>query len=1167
MFEGNPIYNSVPTTAPGLEGLRYMLGDAWASLTGGLANPYVPVNQSTFDATLSKHVNGPLYHTMMANMYRQMGYQLGNTVGAMGMAKQFGAMAGLSPEELRRALSGGGAAFGRSFAGQMVMPMLDAALAGAGISGGSMVAAANAVYSQRLHLLSPGIAMDPLNAGQQHQAMGAASAVASMLNGMMSQTTADGHLSLLANSAVTQGFDRQRIAQLAMRAAGMGAFTSYANASLAGGPGVTAGGLGRRLMEASGGVDLAMLDYTAGDFTGGGKDSVLGHDQAQKVKTLTREFTHRMQGITEAMAAMRDLTHEVEGLEDKLSALTNGDWLRSGTGGFAARDAVRTLRAVTAMHDISPTAAIGQLVANRSVLQGAAGFDPSMQALGFNGGGMFGLPAQTELLSSIEEMITARGVRGDPVLANRLRQQGVQAMARNMNTVAGRGAQILAYARQTGIISNEEARSYQDLLASGDRGVMGSTLNRLLVTVFGSAEAGRRFMNDQMQMNTMQQAMNDEAGVFAMQTTIRGADAEFGQRGLAMAAERRLTFTKQLMSEAGMRTWQSDADVQRLTESVARSIQEATAGPGGQPSAEGQRDAAAFKAQVSARIAQGMSPLAAFTATKDAFARNTLTSSYSEVIDVATKRQAAVNNEATLARGGRESYQANVTMQALQRAGLMQGQAGVEIATMIREGRGGEALARVRGLVGGLDASNRSLFGDTLDAAGRYYDTMKETLQDNAAAEVAIAKAHAGQYSADDAAQAYRDVVEAARAYARNKDTAQGYDDFMERYSHSKFSLIFGEDEQKAVLDAVAAGNMGFFRTMGRQAGAIQRAAVANRQDSGHGAHMAGYWGGGAYAGNSKMAMERRNALIKKIADADTEDSLLSAADRDTLGHDAVALFLGEKDWQGLLKQYDPEGKMASRLKKFGAAYSRYESATWASNDLLESYNTAYKNIAKNHGGAVAAHLTKLLQGGIQEEGNVASVAEFLSANGISGKDSDAVLAYTRSLLDLYGAHTATESALSADIKSDTNGFGDDFKVFSKRVQSGSSRASRLLMDKDLQAFISGLALDDASLDEATGKTKKAFDKLWETVSDEEVAAARGLKSSKGLTKEEWTQTALKIVNNKAALNNQDAVDTLSMFKAASGEGVMRVRGEVSIRSGNEQYPAVLDGSIGRFCL
>ena len=82
-------------------------------------------------------------------------------------------------------------------------------------------------------------------------------------------------------------------------------------------------------------------------------------------------------------------------------------------------------------------------------------------------------------------------------------------------------------------------------------------------------------------------------------------------------------------------------------------------------------------------------------------------------------------------------------------------------------------------------------------------------------------------------------------------------------------------------------------------------------------------------------------------------------------------------------------------------------------------------------------------------------------------------------------------------------------------------------------------------------------------MSDEEVAAARGLKSSEGLTSEEWTKTALKVMNTKAANNHEGALETLRLFKAAASEGVTRIRGEITIKSGRDQAPAVLEANIG----
>ena len=599
----NPIYGTMPTIPPGWQGVPYMLGPLVAGMTGGVARPYVPPNMATYDATMAAQVNNPLYKAMMANVYGQLGTQLGTMMGDMGFVQSMGSMAGYSPEAVRRALQGGMGAFARSTMGSLVMPFVDSGLNSMGLTGGSFVAAGQAAFNARMNLMGPGL-VNPYNAGQQHQALAAASATATMLNGIMSQRNKNGEFLPTVDQRVMQGFSREQVSQLVMRAAGMGMFTSHADRGDFD-PRVAhmgVGGIADRLTQAVGDPSFDISTLRLENFDGKTGGGVTSGEAAKKVVAIRKEVERGVQSLTEAMGAMRDLTGFVdEQLMHMLDNVTNGDWARSARGANAARDAIRTLHATTQAYNIDPNAALGQIIANRTALQVAAGFDGSMLSLGFSGGGMFGLGAQTELFTGIEDMISARGVRNDPILAGRLRQQGLQAMARNMNATAGKAAQILAYARQTGVVSEADAAGFAGLLSSGDSGLMGEGLNRLLTTVFGSAEAGRRFMDDSMQMNSMRMAMDDSAGKFAMTLTMNGADAEFRRREQMSAADQRLAFTQRALSESGMNTWQSAEGTARVVDNIVATIR------GDGTDRDRVTDAAAFRQQYDAMVARGPS--------------------------------------------------------------------------------------------------------------------------------------------------------------------------------------------------------------------------------------------------------------------------------------------------------------------------------------------------------------------------------------------------------------------------------------------------------------------------------------------------------------------------------------------------------------------------------
>ena len=1176
MFEGNPIYNTMPVTPPGLEGFRYMFGPAAAAwLFGGQTSPYIAPNQGPYEALMSKHVNAALYRTMMSNMYTQMGQQIGNTFGNMDVVQRLGSVAGLTPEQTKAAVANGGRALGASGFAQYVMPLVDSGLSAIGLTGGSMLGVAQSAYSQRMNLLTAGTLINPSDSWVQHSAMMGASAVASLLNGLMSQTK-DGKTILNPNLNVTQGFNREKIANIVMQAAGRGMFTSNSYIEGSGDvPTILPGGLMQRMYDAAGGMDLSLLEFDAKDFSGGGKDSLLTKESARRVQDLTKEFANRLNGITETMAAMRDLTHEVDGIEEKLDALTNGNWLRSGKGAYGARDAIRRLHAITIANNLSPQAALGDLVANRSVLQNAAGFDAAMTAMGFDGGGMFGLPAQTELLATVEDMVNERGIRGDPILSGRLRQQARQAMARNMNTIAGRGAQVLAYAWQTGAIDQKTAEDLQAGLVSGDRGIMGATLNRLLTTVFGSAEVGRRFMNDQMQMNNMRQAMSDEAGLFANRTIIRGADAEFGKRGEVVAAQQRLEFTKQLMGEAGMRTWQSDADVRRMVDAVVLTIDHANGLSGGESGEPRTVDSIAFVNQYEARVRGGMKPLAAFTATKAAFARNILTAHYSEQIDKGVTRQAALNNEWALKNGGRESYQASNTAKALLDAGFITGAEHLGIAKMVRDGNGKEALERVRGIVGGLDEQNRALFGNNVEQFGIRYDHAVQTMEDNAAAETAVATAGLRHFGAGQVAKAYLDVVGAARDYFNSKREGADYIDFLSRYSGSKFDVAFGGKRQKEVLDALKKGDTKFFDSLGRQAAAIQRMNVGNLQDNGYSLNLDGYWGEGKYSGNSQDAFEARNKLVAKIATQMVDSGQTDMGKATTLSQDIVSFFLGNGSWKSIMKMYDVNNEMGSLFSNYVTAFDKMEEARSdvAKEAKSGDYRKALQTLLETERGAEKVEfLNKLLANGVNGDEGVRGVQNFLMQTGLEKTQAgmaaiNTISGYAVKLSALGYAQSSAEEKLGEAMSAP--GSLNVVNAWASRRDKKLSLSDRLLGDNDLKSFIDDIWLnEDGTVGLGDAKRRpyllgKALDKLKDVVSADEVAAASGRESGDKLSKAEYLSGAIPILRKKVATGDDTAVEAFRAFKAASMEGVTKIRGELIIRSGNERQPAVLEGSAG----
>ena len=1165
VMSNNPTYSMTPVMPPGWQGIPYMLGPIVADLTGGVARPYVPPNMSTADATLVSQVYDPLYKTMLSGMYGQMGEQIGATLGGISVIQKLGQQAGYTPAETQKALQDGVGAFARSRIGSFVMPLVDSGLNAIGLTGGSFVGAAQAAFSSRMNLLGAGTLVNPYDAGQQHQAMAAAAATATMLNSIVSQRDDKGRLLLTANQQVMQGFSRERVAQLAMRAAGMGMFTSGAGRGFDGMIDTGTGSLADRLAQVVDNADFDLSQLTLANFdgkTGGALDS---SKAARRVEAIKTEVTKRIQGITEAMGAMRDLTGEVdERLEQLLDEFTDGNWLRSGNAAFATRDALRTLQATSQVYNISPSKALEQIRYNRFELQEAAGFNASLRNMGFSGGGMFGLAAQTELLASIEDAISARGVRGDPLLSDRLRKQGIQGMARNMNAVAGRAAQVLAYARQTGAVSQEEADDLANELTSGDSGRMGSGLNRLLTTVFGSAEVGRRFMNDTMQMNAMRMAMDDNAGKFATSVTMIGADAEFRRREQVSAASQRLAFTQQALAESGMNTWQTAEGTDKVVANIVATIR----GDGEDP--DRVADAEAFKQQFDAMVAKGVDPRTAASAVVSAYKRSPVTAQYAQEIDLAIKQQSAINNEEALLAGGLESRQATSLVRELTMRGGIDGTESSEIYALVRDGKGAEALARVNGIVEKLDPATRQQMERVrADAVKRHEDAL-ETMRGNQEAEALIGLVTGRGYSGEDVARAYETMAAAGLRYASSAKTAEDYDIFWESVSKSKFVDMFGAKALEGYMNAArgeavdAEGNkidaVEYFNTMGRRAGAVRRIAVANLGESGHGLEMLGYWGGGATSVNSPEARKQRDDTINSIADALNKDAFLQAGDRDSLATNVVDFLMGNKDWRSLLKVYDPEGStgLESSLAKYGASFQKYEEAQAAYNAAQKDYVSALGVLADNKDFTTLDWVKKVFSGGARIE--IDDLRESLSAV----DDEDVV----KKIMTAAEARNAVLDAQSTNKQTLRGAVAD--KETAKELKGLTSwwgvqkqRNEKLANDSKIAAFIADFDFSEEGIKKATGLDKAWLDKMFAAVTDDEVAAAVGVEATEGV-KQRYGETAFRLVQQKAQKGSSpEAAEAMKAVRAAQRDAATRIHGVITLKSGNDSVPAVLDGNIG----
>lgn len=1164
----NPMYNLSPALPPGLSAVPYIAGPIVADMTGGIAGPYVPPNMSVYDASYVTMVNNPLYKTMMSRMYSQFGTQIGNTLGSMWVVQSLGTMGGYTPEETKRALSGGVNMFARSKLGAFVMPFVDSGLNAMGLTGGSFVAMGQEAYRGRMGLMGPGVLLNPYDTGQQHQAMAAAAATATMLNGIMSKRNQEQKLLTTVEQRLMQGFSRERVTQMVMNAAGRGMFTTNIAQGFEDIPGTGVGGLADRLAQAVGGSDIDLSRLSDDNFRGKAGGVLNDEKAAQRLERLKKEFHRSVQGLTEAMGAMRDLTGYVdEELEKLLDEATNGAWNRSGSNAFAARDIVRTFHAVTQAYNLNPNRALDHVRTNRMILQQAAGFDESMQAFGFNGGGMFGLAAQTELMAGIEDMINARGVRGDPILAGRMRLQGSQLMARNINSSAGRAAQILAYARQTGILPGDMADGLTEMLTSGDRGIMGEGINRLLTLVFGSSEAGRRFMNDSMQMNAMRMSMDDNAGKLAMAVTMTGASAEYHRREQVSAAGQRLRLTQQALAESGMNTWQTPGGIGKVVDYVVQTIQ----GDPSKLSAEDRKtrlaDAEAFKKQYDALVAKGWDPRMAAHSIIEAYRKSPATARYAQDIDLAVKEQAAVNNEEILEKGGAlEGRQAAALLQDMLPRGLIDGRTGAEIYEAIRAGRGVEALARVDSIVGNLDPATRQLLGRVRSDAAEKHIAALDAMRDNVAAVKRIQEASVNGFSAEDVAKAYETMASAGKRYLESGQKPEDYSIFWDSISKANVVQMLSDKALEDYIGYVKGGRVDELSKMARQAAAMRRVAVTTLQDSGFGSWASGFWGGGHSSVNSKKAKEERDATVAEMTRRANEAAFKQAGDRDSFVPRAVEFLMGRADWEKLLNIYDPEKKrteLRESLKEYGIGFRAFLDAQERFNDLQEPYKEALGVLAaEGREDAIPVIKKKMAEKGLT---STRRVEEWLGGL-VDGDDPRAqrinkaiatVKATVSAKNALVWSKANAHKALGSTMDNLTPQQKMEYQNFFSWKDFRDERDKKLQTDKKLAEFLDDFDFSEEGMRNAKGASAEFIRKLNSTVTTDEVSAKIGRPIS-SKEKSQYGEAMLAVARDKMIkFRDEGATDVFRAARAASREH--RISGTLTIKDGWSQRDAVVD--------
>ena len=1173
MYAGNPVYYQLPTTPPGIDGLRYLIGGAVAPFVGGVMRPYVPVNQSTFDAGVATYVNDPLYRQMMAGVLGQFGSQLGNTAGAMPFVRGVAGMAGYDPATLQRQMSSGLSTFGRSMLGSMVMPLADSLLANSGLTGGSYVQAAQTLFSNRMAFMNPGTRLNIMDAGQQHQSMANVAATMNLINGLISGN------GLMPTQAVTQGFDRNQIATWVTQAAGLGAFTS-------GGLGV-----GDRLRAATGGVDryglsfdIKDLDSGLGDFTGGGASSNLSNSTAKAVEKIAGETKATIMELTSVMGAVRDLLKTTDGLAEKLTSLTGGtDWGRSAENMRRALSDVRRLDAVFKTYNLDPTQGTAMLQQNRGVLQSAAGFGDEMQMFGFNGGGMFGLEAQTGFMATVEDAIVSRGIANNPLMAGRYRLQATQAAARNMNTQAGVAAQILAYARQTGVISDAEAAGYQEGLVSGDRSRMEDSINRLLVTTFGSKERGRELMQDSMFVNSLRQSMDGRAGAFALNTIIRGSDNEMARRERITLAENRYAFSRSSLLSSGMSTTQSDEGIGLVVDSIVGALNGEEAGVGDM-----------FRAEYERRIASGMKPNEARRATVSSFTRDPVYGKYAETIGIAAKSQATMNNNRRYIADGLQSGQAKDMALAMRRAGVISGEQYGDLMRRIRGGDYSGAIAEVDRINAGLSPEMRKRFSAIRASAETRYNSAVAAIGDQASVDEFIGLARGAGYGGDAVVGAFDKAIGAMRGYMSSDRSSAAFDRFMSGLDASDVRNVFGVDTFNRFRDLMQNGSMidpatgktvtadEYVRKLGRVGIQVRQAATQTLKDNGWGLNMSGFWGGGAYSGNNAAMLMARNRLIAEYAGVLQADSVKNAGDRSTLVQDFVSM-MESKDWKKLLKMHDSGGKLQNALGgDYLEQFQKVEQLNSAMADTHGAFRDVIKDLGRADKYAQASQLVEML-GKIGDkigDDYVYSDEQFkdqLEAAGIStsSEKGQRFMAALQAKRDLVTEQNKLKEMGKRAMR------GDAFAPAMLGVQANMQAyerdsAARSVKYASIDEYLGGLDLSDESLfTERFGgfngqryvkntALSDAFDSLYGVITDDMISAA--YNGATDYSPSAKRRKAFELLKDEVANGNEKAIGVMNKFQTAAKEAnAVRIKGNITLQVDGESRAAVLDGEMGTF--
>lgn len=1142
----NDVYNVMPGTPPGLAGPLSMVGSLYGQVAGRDLHPYIPQNMAAYDAHVAKYYNTPIRSGVVSLAQQQFGVALGHTLGNVRGVDGIGQLLGMPQGGLKSKMADVGGNLSGGMIGGMLLPAADRLIAQLGLSGGSFLEAADTALAQRMNLLSASTMFTPTDGNAARQSMAATSSMLTLVNGLINRSNPDGTQSIMPNIAFTQGFDRNVITDILMKAAGAGAFSGDVSGQLHRGR----LGYADRLQLAAGDPEIDRL--TMQDLRGEGTAT---QTRATELKRFTRDFADTSKSLVEAVGAMRDMLKTTDGLTEKLTALTNGDWMRSGTLANNARNAVRKLHAVSQVYNMDPNQTMNMVMSNRTVMQEAAGINESMRFMGFDGGGMFSLEAQTEFIASIEDMVKRRGFQHDPILAARLRRQGLQLTAHNMNTDAGVATQALAWGRQLGVISDTEAAQYAMQLTSGDRAEMGNGIDRLLTTLFGSKEAGRQKLNDVTFVTEMRQAMNGDAGAFAMANTLAGADREYARRDQIAAADSRLSAVRSFMASSGISTEVYDEEAAKQLESVVNEL-------GGTFSDEAKAFRGVYNRYVDSMGGAGALSMAV------SYAKNDPTlSRYSERISLAMNRQEASTKEGVLREDGGVSARAKAGVDSLLSAGVLSGAEASELHSMIYNGDKDEALRRVAASAAESEYGTRVMAEKAMSAAQERYETQLNDLSDKAMAESLLSDASRNKYGSHALSDAFGKVASAARKFYGTKREESDVIDLERAFAQSGIGGILGEEGFNELRQKLRGGDADALRQIGRVSLQLRQVAASTLKGSGYGNEMIGMWGGGGWAGNVDEHYLGMADRINKVA-RDIQDTSETGAEArmPTIQRFLTAAQSGDLgDLFGAIKE---EGD-SSPLKETGKAFAAYANATSNFNITTRKMEELYAALNAKGEYTKAAHLRKQLYSGknLTSEDISAVVSDLdLGSIGLGG--------YAGALVGALDARQQQQRARQdlehKTIKELSTKEGMDKYLSSYRRQEFEkqeySRRNGDFSFLDRIDVRSNDELEDAGLSTRSSEVEKArnraYERMKEVVTDDEVKKALGVESLDSVSEAQVLRTRLGIVKQQAANNSVKHQVVAEQVKSAETAGMQRVYGEITIQDGKDSRPAVLSMSI-----